>query len=73
MSGPRQAEYKGYKTYKTAWLRGVEIATARPGLDYRWVVVALPNGRYAPLVVINDKVPGGPGPFLGELNVCLVN
>lgn len=73
---PRQATFEGvegYKTYASAVKRGEEIAAARSRIDYRWVVVALPSGRYAPLAIINDRVPGGPGPFLGERNLCMCN
>jgi len=64
---------KGYKTYAAAQKRGEEIAEARRDVSYRWVVVALPSGRFAPLVVINNNVPTGPGLFLGERNVCTIN
>lgn len=65
---------KGYKTYEAAQKRGEEVA-ARVGneANYRWVVMALPNGRFAPLAVINNSVPGGPGMFLGERNFCMTN
>lgn len=64
---------EGYKTYERAQKRGEEIAKNRCDISYRWAVIALPNGRFAPLVIINDNVPGGPGPFLGERNVCITN
>lgn len=66
-------EVKGYKSYETAQKRGEEIARNRSDVSYRWCVIALPNGRFAPLVIVNDKVPGGPGLFLGERNVCITN
>ena len=64
---------KGYATYVKAKKRGEESAAARSGIDYRWVVIALPSGRFAPMVILNNSVPGGPGMFLGEVNVCLSN
>lgn len=64
---------KGYATVESARRRGEEIAALLPDLDYRWAVIVLANGRYAPMVVINRDVPGGPGQFLGLLNVCMVN
>jgi hypothetical protein len=36
-------------------------------------VIKLENGRYAPMIILNNSVPGGPGMFLGERNVCLAN
>jgi hypothetical protein len=67
------AGVEGYKTRENAVKRGEEIAATRTDVECRWVVIALPNGRFAPLVVLNNSVPGGPGMFLGERNVCLVN
>jgi hypothetical protein len=64
---------RGYATYENAAKRGQAIADARPDLDYRWVVIALPNGRFTPMVVCNNNVPGGPGNFIGEVNVCIIN
>lgn len=64
---------EGYKTYANAAKRGEEVAAARSDLDYRWVVIALPNGRFAPMVILNNGVQGGPGRFLGERNLCLAN
>lgn len=63
----------GYATYEAAQKRGEEVAAERSGIDYRWVVIALPTGRFAPLVILNNNVPGGPGMFLGERNVCVAN
>jgi len=64
---------KGYKTYARAQQRGEEVARNRCDISYRWAVIALPNGRFAPLVIVNDNVPGGPGLFLGERNICITN
>lgn len=64
---------KGYATYAAAQKRGEEVEAARPGLNYRWVVIALPSGRFTPMVICNNNVPGGPGNFIGERNVCIVN
>jgi hypothetical protein len=64
---------KGYATYETARKRGEEVAAARGNVDYRWVVIALPSGRFAPMVIINNNVPSGPGIFLGERNLCMAN
>lgn len=64
---------EGYKTYANAQKRGEEIARNRSEVSYRWAVIALPNGRFAPLIIVNDNVPGGPGLFLGERNVCITN
>lgn len=64
---------KGYATYAAAQKRGEEVAAKRSGVDYRWVVIALPSGRYTPMAIINNSVPGGPGMFLGERNFCMAN
>ena len=64
---------KGYATHAAAQKRGEEIARNRSNVAYRWAVIVLANGRFAPLVIINDSVPGGPGMFLGERNVCITN
>jgi hypothetical protein len=64
---------KGYKSYGDAVKRGMEVKAARPDLDYRWVVIALPSGRFTPMVICNNNIPGGPGNFLGERNVCIAN
>jgi hypothetical protein len=64
---------KGYATYDRAVKRGQEIEASRKDVNYRWVVIALPSGRFAPMVVVNNSVPGGPGMFLGELNCCMIN
>lgn len=64
---------KGYATYANAQKRGEELEAKCSGVSYRWAVIALPNGRFAPLVILNNNVPGGPGMFLGEINVCLAN
>jgi hypothetical protein len=66
-------EVKGYATYAAAQKRGEEVEATRSGVDYRWVVIALPNGRFTPMVVCNNNVPGGPGMFLGERNLCITN
>lgn len=67
------SEVKGYATYAAAQKRGEELATKCAGVDYRWVVIALPSGRFTPMILINNSIPGGPGMFLGERNVCLAN
>lgn len=64
---------RGYATYAAAQKRGEEVAAARADVNYRWVVIALPSGRYTPMVIINNNVPGGPGMFLGERNLCMAN
>lgn len=64
---------KGYATYAAAQKRGEEVEAARKDINFRWVIIALPSGRFAPMVVLNNSVPGGPGMFLGERNLCLAN
>ena len=64
---------KGYATYENAVKRGEQIAAARADVHYRWVVIALPNGRFTPMAILNNSVPGGPGMFLGENNFCMAN
>lgn len=64
---------KGYATYENAAKRGAEVAAKRADINYRWVVIALPNGRFTPCVICNNNVPGGPGNFIGEVNVCIIN
>jgi hypothetical protein len=64
---------KGYATYAAAQKRGEEVAAKLKGIEYRWVVIALPSGRFTPMALINNNVPGGPGPFLGERNFCCAN
>lgn len=66
-------DVKGYATYAAAQKRGQEVEDARKGIEYRWAVIALPSGRFAPMVVVNNSVPTGPGMFLGERNVCITN
>lgn len=66
-------DVKGYATYAAAQKRGEEVAMAHSGTEYRWVVIALPSGRYTPMVIINNNVQGGPGEFLGERNLCMAN
>lgn len=65
---------EGYKTYAGAQKRGEEVA-AKIGdaADYRWVVIALPNGRFTPMVLVNNNIQGGPALFLHERNVCSAN
>ncbi len=63
---------KGYATYANAQKKGEEIAAELSWISYRWVVIALPNGRFAPMAIINNNVPGGPGPFL-HYNICTAN
>ncbi len=67
---------KGYATYDRATKRGEEVSLS---LDMgpaqntiRWMVVALPNGRFAPAFYCGN-VPGGPGQFLSLTNVCCFN
>ena len=64
---------KGYATYANAQKRGMEMAAKCSGVQFRWIVIALESGRFAPCVIVNNNVPGGPGMFLGEINVCLIN
>jgi hypothetical protein len=66
---------KGYATAANAEKRGREIEQkySAPDVNFRWVVIVLKNGRFAPMIILNNSVPGGPGMFLGELNVCLAN
>lgn len=64
---------RGYATYHAAQKRGEDVAARRADIDYRWVVIALPSGRFAPMVIVNNNVPGGPGNFIGERNVCIIN
>lgn len=66
-------EVKGYATYDAARKRGEEIARNRCDVSYRWCVIALESGRFAPMVIVNERVPGGPGMFMGERNVCITN
>lgn len=61
---------KGYATYAAAQRRG-EAVEARYGDATRWVVIALPNGRFTPMVVYNDQI--NVGCLIGELNVCVAN
>lgn len=70
---------KGYATYANAQKRGAEVASrleqyCGKGNEWwvRWLVVALPNGRFAPAFNVS-QVPGGPGPLLSEVNVCTFN
>ena len=62
---------KGYATYANAQKRGEEVAAKFSDLDYRWVVIALPSGRYTPMVICNDKI--NPGWFIGMANICIAN
>jgi hypothetical protein len=74
MSNNRFAQFndtEGYKTYANAQKRGEEIAAKWKGEEFRWVVIALPNGRFAPCIVYNGNLPIGP--LLGLRNVCHVN
>jgi hypothetical protein len=65
----------GYASIENAERRGMEIERkySGPNVQFRWVVIALENGRFAPMIILNNSVPGGPGMFLGERNVCLAN
>lgn len=71
------SEVKGYATYERAHKRGLEVQEKFKNYyeqaAYRWLVIALPNGRFAPCIVINNNIPGGPGLFMSLTNVCLVN
>jgi hypothetical protein len=73
----KQAQFenvKGYASYANAQKRGEQVAARMPSdVSYRWVVIALPSGRFTPMVVCNNQVPGGPGLFLGDANVCIIN
>lgn len=78
MSFAQFENVKGYATYAAAQKRGEEVEAKRAflkdeGRDYRWVVIALPSGRFTPMAIINNTVPGGPGMFLGERNLCMIN
>lgn len=67
---------KGYASYERAKLRGEVLEAQFKGtaeFEYRWVVIALPSGRFTPCVILNNSIPGGPGMFLGENNVCVIN
>jgi hypothetical protein len=66
---------KGYATVANAEKRGREIERKYLATDvnFRWVVIVLENGRFAPMIILNNSVPGGPGMFLGEVNLCLAN
>ena len=64
---------EGYKTYENAKKRGDEVACEFDHVSFRWVVICLPNGRYAPMIILNQNVHGGPGMFLGHRNGCLCN
>jgi hypothetical protein len=64
---------KGYATYAAAVKRGEEVAAQRASVDYRWLVIALPTGRFVPMAIINSQVQGGPGMFIGERNFCMAN
>lgn len=72
-------EVRGYATYANAQKRGEEVAArlttygANTPMVCRWVVVALPTGRFAPCFIVNNTVPGGPGFFIGERNVLVIN
>lgn len=71
-------QVKGYATYANAVKRGEEVAKmVQPSMRernvIRWVVIALPSGRFVPSFIINNNVPGGPGMFLGLTNVCCMN
>lgn len=62
---------RGYATYERARKRGEEIAARVSDWNYRWVVIALPNGRFAPCVIYNEGLDIGA--FIGISNVCSVN
>jgi hypothetical protein len=66
---------KGYATVENAEKRGKEIEAkySGPDVNFRWVVIVLENGRFAPMIILNNSVPCGPGMFLGERNLCMAN
>lgn len=65
---------EGYATYDNARKRGEFVASQMPSdVSYRWSVIALPSGRFAPMIILNNTIPGGPGMFLHYKNVCLSN
>jgi hypothetical protein len=69
---------KGYATYANAEKRGLEVAakaTKWQGNDkgyFRWMVVALPTGRFVPVFSCSN-FPCGPMFFLSLTNVCTIN
>jgi hypothetical protein len=62
---------KGYKTYENAVKRGQEISSKYGDVGYRWVVISLPNGRFTPCVIANERTQ--PCWFASEKNICIVN
>jgi hypothetical protein len=68
-------DVKGYKTRENAEKRGREIEekflNGNLKVALRWVVLSLPNGRFAPCIIVNQNV--NPGWFIGLTNVCCVN
>jgi hypothetical protein len=64
---------EGYASAERAAKRGAEIEAKYSGVEFRWSVIVLENGRFAPMILLNNNIPGGPGMFLGERNVCLAN
>jgi hypothetical protein len=70
---------KGYANYANAEKRGEAVAASlanaikdQPKCYFRWMVVAMPTGRFLPVFSCNN-LPGGPGMLLGEANVGLIN
>ena len=64
---------KGYATYERAKKRGEEFAATLPRdcADTRWVVVALPNGRFTPSFIVSGTF--NPGYVIDAVNVCCMN
>lgn len=58
----------GYSTYERAKRRGEELDSDHPT---RWVVIALPNGRFTPMVIANDGAEVSY--FIHQRNVCIAN
>lgn len=65
-------EVKGYATYENARKRGEALESELKGIcSFRWVVVALPSGRFAPMVIANDSV--SPAWVIHNANCCIGN
>ena len=63
---------EGYKTAANAAKRGNEIAAKYDDLDFRWVVITLANGRFAPMMIANSRTLDI-GILVHEKNLCLAN
>lgn len=73
---PKQLTFdgvKGYASRQFAQARGQKLEKDFASVEFRWVIITLPSGRYAPMIILNDSIPGGPGMFLGQTNVCMAN